>query len=255
MPAGIQVRRSRREALAALAAGSAVLGLPLVETAAVGAAAPARKLKVVVAGGHPDDPESTTGGTMARYSDLGHDVVALYLTRGEVGIKGKTPKETAVLRTAEAEKACAILKARPLFADQIDGSTEINSERYEQFFKLLDGEKPDIVFTHWPIDAHRDHRATSLLVYDAWLKSGRTFALYYFEQLPGADTQLFRPSHYVDISDTEDRKRKACYVHSHAPQFFPNFTEPTQRFRGLEFGRKYAEAFVQHYRGPAGLLP
>ena len=96
-------------------------------------------------------------------------------------MKGKTPKETAAIRTAEAEKACAILKARPLFAGQTDGSTEVNAARYDEFFKLLDGEKPDVVFTHWPVDSHRDHRVMSLLVYDAWLKSGKKFALFYFE--------------------------------------------------------------------------
>ena len=81
-------------------------------------------------------------------------------------MKGKAPKETAALRTAEAEKACAILKARPLFAGQTDGSTEVNAARYDEFAKLLGTEKPDVVFTHWPVDSHRDHRVTSLLVYD-----------------------------------------------------------------------------------------
>src|SRR3954470_14066578 len=41
-----------------------------------------RKLKVIVAGGHPGDPEYGCGGTIARYSDLGHEVVLLYLNRG-----------------------------------------------------------------------------------------------------------------------------------------------------------------------------
>src|SRR5579883_2629195 len=163
----------RREALAGLAAAAAAVGLPLVEVGA--AEASSRKLKVIVAGAHPDDPESAAGGTIARYTDLGHEVVCLYLTRGEAGMRGKTHKEAAAIRTAEAEKACQILKARPLFAGQVDGSTEVNPARYDEFFKLLSAEKPDIVFTHWPVDTHRDHRATSLLVYDAWLKMGKKF--------------------------------------------------------------------------------
>jgi len=32
--------------------------------------------KVMVTGGHPGDPECGCGGTIARYTDLGHDVVA-----------------------------------------------------------------------------------------------------------------------------------------------------------------------------------
>src|ERR1041385_6126184 len=103
--------------------GSA-LGLPLSEIA--GAAEPRRPLKVVVAGGHPDDPESGAGGTMARFADLGHEVVALYLTRGEAGVKGKSAQEAAAIRSAECEEACKILKARPVFAGQIDGATELS---------------------------------------------------------------------------------------------------------------------------------
>jgi LmbE family N-acetylglucosaminyl deacetylase len=247
-------RRGRREVLAGLAAGAVAVGIPLVEVR--GADAPKRpKLKVIVAGGHPGDPEAAAGGTIARYADLGHDVVCLYLTRGEAGIKGKTAKEAAAVRTAEAEKACEILKARPLFAGQVDAATEVNAARYDEFFKLIDGEKPDVVFTHWPVDSHRDHRATSLLVYDAWLKSDKKFALYYFEVDAGSDTQMFRPTHYVDITDTEDRKRRACFAHTGAAQFYPRFFEVMHRFRGLECGRKYAEAFVHHFGGAAGVLP
>jgi N-acetylglucosamine malate deacetylase 1 len=43
----------------------------------------AQALKIVVTGGHPGDPECGCAGTIARYSDLGHDVVLLYLNRGE----------------------------------------------------------------------------------------------------------------------------------------------------------------------------
>jgi N-acetylglucosamine malate deacetylase 1 len=246
---------ARREMLAGMAAGALAVGLPLVEVGAAETPAKQAKLKVIVAGAHPDDPESAAGGTMARYADLGHDVVSLYLTRGEAGLKGKTHKEAADIRSAEADKACAILKVRPLFANQVDGSTEISNARYDEFRKLLAEEKPDVVFTHWPVDSHRDHRVTSMLVYDAWLNMGRKFALYYFEVDAGAQTQIFRPTHYVDITETEDRKKKACYAHTDGPGFYPQYHDLMNRFRGLECGHKYAEAFVQHYRGPEGMLP
>src|SRR5438309_701098 len=60
------------------------------------------KLTIVVAGGHPDDPESGCGGTMARYADAGNKVISLYLTRGEAGIPGKSHDEAAAIRTREA---------------------------------------------------------------------------------------------------------------------------------------------------------
>ena len=75
-------RITRRKLLgtSGVAAGSVTLGLPLLAALAT-AEEPRvdRKLKVVVAGGHPDDPETGCGGTMALYSKAGHDVVALYL--------------------------------------------------------------------------------------------------------------------------------------------------------------------------------
>ncbi len=39
----------------------------------------ARKLKIIVTGGHPGDPEYGCGGTVARYTDLGHEVVLTVL--------------------------------------------------------------------------------------------------------------------------------------------------------------------------------
>jgi LmbE family N-acetylglucosaminyl deacetylase len=216
------------------------------------------KLKVIVAGGHPDDPESGCGGTIARYTDLGHDVVILYLTRGEAGIKGKSNDEAAAIRSAECQQACSILKARPLYAGQIDGATEVTPVRYDEFRSILVAERPDIVFTHWPIDSHRDHRTVSYLVYDAWLKGRKKFDLYYFEVEQGQQTQNFHPTNYVDITQTEPRKRAACYAHASQDPvngFYPSFHEKMNRFRGMECGCELAEAFVRHCQSPASAVP
>src|SRR5579863_6849011 len=95
------------------------------------------RLKVVVVGGHPDDPQSGSGGTMALYANQSHKVVALFLTRGEMGIPGKSPRETASIRTAEAERSCEILGVRPRFANQVDASTEVSKSRYEEFWEIV----------------------------------------------------------------------------------------------------------------------
>jgi N-acetylglucosamine malate deacetylase 1 len=233
-------------------------GLPLlVQNASGEVSDDSRKLKVVVAGAHPDDPESGCGGTIALYSSLGHEVVVLYLTRGEAGIPGKSAQEAAGIRTAECHKACSILKARAIFAGQIDGNTEVNRSRYDDFRKILQNEHPDIVFTHWPIDTHRDHRVMSLLVYDAWIESGKKFDLYYFEVDQGEQTQQFHPTTYVDISQTEDRKRAACFAHaSQQPETsFYRLHEKMNRFRGMECGRDMAEGFVRHCQNVETSVP
>jgi LmbE family N-acetylglucosaminyl deacetylase len=58
-----------------------------------------------IIGGHPGDPESGCGGTLARYSVRGHNVTIIYPTRGEASIVGKTHDEAAAIRTDEATKA------------------------------------------------------------------------------------------------------------------------------------------------------
>jgi LmbE family N-acetylglucosaminyl deacetylase len=237
---------------AATLAGALAAGVPAGK-----AAWPAPgQLRVVVAGAHPDDPETGCGGTIARLSDVGHEVVILYLTRGERGIKGKTFEEAGRIRTAEAQKACEILKARPVFAGQVNGKVEVNYARYDEFLKLVQGEQPDVVFTHWPIDTHEDHRATSLLVYDAWLRMERKFALYYFEVMTGMQTSQFLPTHYVDITAMEARKRAACFAHaSQNPEEFYAVHDQMNRCRGMELGTKYAEAFIHHAQSPEVALP
>src|SRR3954447_20330091 len=96
-----------------------------------------RKPKVVVTGGHPGDPEYGCGGTIARYSDLGHDVTLLYLNDG---VPAGKPQDG--VRAAEARKACEILKARPLFAGQVDGAAVVDRAHSEAFRKILEPEQP-----------------------------------------------------------------------------------------------------------------
>src|SRR5689334_8002838 len=105
----------------------AASGLPLAAAELESGAA--RKLRVVCVGGHPDDPESGCAGTLARYSEQGHAVTVIYLTRGERGIQGKSNEEAARIRSAEAEAACQVMGAKALFAGQTDGSTELNQAR------------------------------------------------------------------------------------------------------------------------------
>lgn len=243
---------SRRGLLGAAGLLALGPGLPL----AAWAQGKGKRLRVVVAGGHPDDPETGAGGTIARYSLLHHDVVCLYLTRGEAGIEGQSHEESARIRTAEVETACRMLGARAIFAGQIDGSTEVNHARYDDFHNLFEGLQPDIVFTHFPIDTHRDHRAVSLLVFDSWQRAKRKFLLDYFEVLTGEQTQNFQPTDYVDITATEPIKRKACMAHeSQKPVEMYSYHERMSRFRGMECRAEHAEAFVSYaLNGHAGAM-
>jgi N-acetylglucosamine malate deacetylase 1 len=132
----------------------------------------------------------------------------------------------------------------------------VDQAHYNAFHNLLKSERPDVVFTHWPIDNHRDHRATSTLVYDAWLRMGKRFALYYYEVSDGEDTLLFHPTDYVDITQTEPRKRAACYAHaSQSPDRFYSLQSQVTHFRGIESGYRESEAFIRHPRSLDNRLP
>ena len=250
---------SRRNLLARAGAvgGALMAGLPLPEAAIAASAEDGReakrRLKVVVTGGHPGDPECGCGGTVARYASLGHEVVLFYLNEGE---PPGTPPEKRGIRVEEAKRACEILQARPLYAGQIDAQAVIDSAHYKRFHQMLEAELPAVVFTHWPIDNHRDHRAISLLVYDAWLRMGKKFALYYYEVSNGEDTVQFSPTHYVDISETESRKRLACHAHaSQNPGKFYALQEQITRLRGIESGHRHAEAYIRLVQSPDFSLP
>ena len=136
------------------------------------------------------------GGTVARLTNLGDEVVLLYLN------DGAWPPTGASTRIAEAKKACEILKARPAYAGQINGHAVGYPAHYEEYAKLIEVEKPDVkLLTQWPIDNHRDHRAITMLTYDAWRQSKHKFALDHYEVSDGEDTLQFSPSHYVDITE------------------------------------------------------
>src|SRR5271168_5191321 len=75
---------------------------------------PGRKLRVVVFGGHPDDPESGAGGLVASLTRQGHEVILAYGTtfRGDRRFFGRPEAE---VRKAEATAACKLLGAVPKF--------------------------------------------------------------------------------------------------------------------------------------------
>ncbi len=238
---------SRRDVVSAAA-------FSLSTTSIQGRQVPAARLKVIVTGGHPGDPECGCAGTIARYTELGHEVVLLYLNKGEGFCGGESLSRCGGIRTAEAQKACSILKARPVFAGQYDGRPIVDFSHYEAFDRMYAAENPDIVFAQWPVDNHRDHRALSMLVLDAWLKSNKKAALYYYEV--AEDTMMFAPAEYVDISSVEAQRHAACYAHaSQQPdKWYPKQVAIT-RFRGTQSGFEQAEAFLRHWESKQAFLP
>ena len=220
------------------------LSLPAL---AAGQTSAGHATKIVCVGGHPDDPESGCGGTLARYAAAGASVTIVYLTRGEAGIPRKSHDEAAAIRSAECEAACRILGAKPVFAGQIDGATVVDRAAAESLRKLIFTEDPDVVFTQWPIDTHLDHQAASTLTFRAWLAARGRFELYYYEVDLGAQTMVFHPTDYVDVSGVREKKKAALFAHKSqdGERIYSEFHQEMESFRGRESGCGAAEAFVR----------
>ena len=183
---------------------------------------------------------------MARYVELGHSVTILYLTRGERGIRDKGLDESAKIRSAECEKACQILAATPRFFGQIDGATEVTRAQVDTMTRILNEEKPDVVFTHWPVDTHMDHQVASMLVIRAWMSLGEQPELFFFEVDTGDQSQGFLPNTYVDITPVLEKKKPALFTHvsQDGKGIWREHHEVIAKWRGREAGVPMAEAFV-----------
>jgi len=242
-------RRSFVQRSLAAAGPAMVAALPLeLQPAGPGVA----RMTVVCVGGHPDDPESGCGGTLARYAALGHAVTVVYLTRGERGISGKSLDEAATIRSAECEAACKIMGAKPVFFGQIDGATEVTRAHVDAMRRLLAAANPDVLFTHWPVDTHMDHQVASVLAIRAWMEGGPpTSRLYFFEVNSGSQTEGFLPNRYVDISSVVEQKKAALFAHASQDGrgIWREHHEIIAQWRGREVGVPAAEAFVHLNRG------
>jgi len=124
-----------------------ISSLAIAPVAAIRPEQTADKLQIVCLGAHPGDPEFGCGGTMAKYSDAGHMVTFIYLTRGGASDPAKPYAELAALRTSEANTSCKILNTTPVFAGQLDGDTVLDKKQNEEMTKMILALNPDIVFT------------------------------------------------------------------------------------------------------------
>jgi len=204
--------------------------------------AQSRKLRVVVFGAHPDDPESGCGGLIALLNRSGHEMIVVYAScfRGDRKIDGQPE---GVVRRREATAACEILGAKPHFFDYAHEKLMADDATLEAVAAWLKKVRPDIVVTHWPLDTHPNHHVTSSLVWQCYLRE-RSWNLYFFEVMTDQQTKGFRPELYLDIASVREIKKKACFRHeSQQPEGFWAVHEKMQRRRGEECGVKYAEAY------------
>lgn len=203
----------------------------------------AKKLRVVVFGAHPDDPESGCGGLIAQLTRDGHEVIVAYATcfRGDRKV-GTEPE--ALVRRREATAACQILGAKAHFFDYAHEKLVADAPTLEAVSAWLKKVQPDIVVTHWPLDTHPNHHVTSSLVWQCHLREGN-WNLYFFEVMTDQQSLNFRPTLFLDIGGVRALKRRALDCHqSQKPNGIWDVHEAMHRRRGEEAGVQYAEAYI-----------
>jgi LmbE family N-acetylglucosaminyl deacetylase len=202
-----------------------------------------QKLRVVVFGAHPDDPESGCGGLIALLTKSGHEAIVAYATsfRGMRKIDGQPE---AVVRRREATEACELLGAKPHFFDFAHEKLQADATTLETISNWLKEVKPNVVVTHWPVDTHPNHHVTSSLVWQCYLQ-GTPWSLYFFEVMTDQQTLNFKPDLYLDIEAVAEVKRKALSCHkSQDPAAIWKVHEAMARHRGSESGVTLAEAYT-----------
>jgi LmbE family N-acetylglucosaminyl deacetylase len=191
-----------------------------------------KKIAVIMA--HPDDAEFSCAGTIARWTDEGHEVVYVLLTSGDKGSDDPemTPELLVATREAEQREAARILGAKDVvFLKYPDGYLEPNLNLRRDLVRQIRRLKPDVVICQDPTVRwfeqeyinHPDHRAAGEATLAAIFPASRdrlNFPELLAEGLPphrvrevylaGAQT----PDVTIDITNYLDRKIESLRAHT-----------------------------------------
>lgn len=220
--------------------------------------------RVLVVAAHPDDEILGLGGTLARHVSAGDDVRALIVAEG---ITSREQQRDAMVQAdaladlrSAALSAAAVLGCQPpqflgLPDNRLDSIDLLDIVKPIQV--IIDEQRPTVVYTHHGGDLNIDHR----LVYQAVLTACRPMpgdfvrAIYAFETVSSTEygvargNDMFCPTHFVNVTDWLDVKRRAleCYRSEMRP--FPHArslenVEHLARYRGASVGIEAAEAFM-----------
>jgi LmbE family N-acetylglucosaminyl deacetylase len=125
------------------------------------------KLRIIAFGAHPDDCEIQVGGAAARWAKLGHHVLFVSVTNGDIGHWREAGGPLAVRRKSEVAKAHQMLGIQGVVLDNHDGELEPTLENRRTLTRLIRAWNADLVLGPRTNDYHPDHRYTGVLVQDA----------------------------------------------------------------------------------------
>lgn len=223
-------------------------------------------MNVLAIGCHPDDIEISCCGTLAKCVKRGDKVTVCHVCNGNMGHEIIPPDELREMRIGEAKKAGSLAGIEVVtldIGDLLPNGCDI--EQRDKLVTLMKEVKPDFIITHSPTDYMPDHLAVSKLVFDASFAAscpqygtpGKTAVvpIFYMDNLAGMN---FNPTEYVDITDEIELKIEMLECHEsqlkwmrdHDHIDFAEFVRTCSRFRGLQCGVGYAEAFCQELVWP-----
>lgn len=220
-------------------------------------------MNVLAIGCHPDDIEIACAGTLAKYVKSGAKVTVCHVANGNLGHEIIPPQELSEIRKREAARAGALAGIKVVTCDIGDVMVyEGDKKQRDLVVDVIRSEQPEVIITHSPGDYMPDHVAVSRLVFDAGFAASvphyhtgisdkaAITPIYYMDTLAGVN---FLPTFYVDITDTIDLKLQMLECHEsqlkwmrdHDHIDFAEFVKTCSRFRGLQCGAQYAEAFTE----------
>ena len=215
---------------------------------------------------HPDDPEFSCSGTMARWSKAGTKICYVLCTSGDVGIAkpGMTRQEAAKIREAEQRDASRITGVEEVvFLGEPDGMLVATLDLRKKIVREIRRFRPEVVVTGdptrvWSGDSyinHPDHRAASSAALDAVFPAAGQPNL--FEEISEEGYEAYKPRKvyvttwdeadvYVNISETIDIKITA--LRAHKSQMKDWDPEPRIKEWAASRGKGKEMAFAESFR-------
>jgi len=229
------------------------------------AATPASALAIYA---HPDDPEISAGGTLARWAAGGAPVWVLICTRGDKGSQDphQDPEELARTRIDETARAAERLGLSGHFhLDHGDGDLDDSNDVLRgEIVECVRRLKPEVVVCPDPTAVffgdryfnHRDHRKLGWAALDAVAPAAGN-PHYFREQLAAGLTVhqvravylsgTLEPNVYVDVTDTIETKIDALFCHAsqlvETGEWFRDFLRSQAKAAGDAIGVPYGEGF------------